>query len=1241
MCPGAAEYLSDQSEPAIFRVSVSDCRRPGYDPRSRHGVVYGVCNDSTTFCQFLVKVLHGMIVRANVKLLSPGCRDYWSTTFYTKWNFSETGTPSKLVDCYGQKDRSYLSRSNHMYLVHYNGPALQIQFDTVQYTFKVAHTSNISGHITLHAPKGYLIGRKEFTYKVQVPPERTIMTSLDIFEAMCDQQVHLAWREDREILPERKHIFKKLLDVSINLHRTTALQIHFLLYSVSHDTPSCVKLLFSFHPESRVPLKLNSGLYNCTVNHYWRFQLHLHCNTKVECEDGRDESEHCPYSSPACQGWVASYGKCYQRFSFARNRHLEAIDHCKKHGSHLASIKTGEELVDFRKFFQGAFMIGLQSGLYYISFMYRYFYRWSDHTVVYNTNLIGRTSRGKINDRKVAFQYYTFRSATSSNDKFAVLPSSGDVYDVICEKYTKSKGLFKNHSIEFTDAVPFLKTSWQTRQNLTGCPTGHVTHLFLSCDPKSRCGRTCTIVTETGDLTEVFPTTSVTMYSCSTDDTTIPYTLLCDFRLDCRDGSDESFCQHPLCSAFTCSNGQCVSLKQRCNHQIDCLDDSDESNCPLGNIELTELPTQQQQQQQQQLLINLDGHGYFTLQVMNITQPCPDTHYRCRADCIYCLPVYTRCNGYNDCVYHEDERDCETVTCPGLYRCRGSTVCLHADHMCDGWPQCPQRDDEWLCDMTCPVQCLCQGHAFQCPQPFSAHLYPQLRFLDARGSGMTPSDLRNNTYVINLILAHSSISFLSGMVCPNLKYVDLSYNNLTSIVLDVFLTLENLQSLSLRGNPLTSISVTAQHLHQHTLQKLDLSRTHLDTFDSRIVRHFPGLQYVDVSFSSLKSVGPGGFQSVPRLKEVDLRGNMINTFPFGIFRELNELSLVLSPDYRLCCEDVIPNNFPATTCLAPKYLMSSCKNMLQPKTYSFIFWLVTTVASVGNLVCFIGQGHNVMKRIQQEPSVAVFMGCLQSANFCMGIYSAIIAAADEAFRGQYLHHEDRWMNSVACKVAGFLSLLSSEASILTLLLLTLDHLVVVCVPHSTYRFSRRSAAVACGLTWFVGLLLASIPLLPALSHWGNYGQTALCNLMMYDRRRLKKGFGLFHITVIINSFLCIVCSFALVTIYRAAPKQRILVNSDKNPIYASVNLLIKIAIIDSAAWFLITTASVLSLVGVAESEEINIFMAVFVLPLNSAVNPLLSLWEAEAYQWKEKQEKRLLRVLKSRIKSAPEKHPLE
>nr|KAG5686827.1 hypothetical protein BaRGS_016682 [Batillaria attramentaria] len=55
--------------------------------------------------------------------------------------------------------------------------------------------------------------------------------------------------------------------------------------------------------------------------------------------------------------------------------------------------------------------------------------------------------------------------------------------------------------------------------------------------------------------------------------------------------------------------------------------------------------------------------------------------------------------------------------------------------VCDGVFHCPQQDDELLCDLTCPEGCRCQGLAFVCTTFFPARSHPDLRYLDASGSG--------------------------------------------------------------------------------------------------------------------------------------------------------------------------------------------------------------------------------------------------------------------------------------------------------------------------------------------------------------------------------------------------------------------------------------------------------------------------------------------------------------------------
>ena len=197
--------------------------------------------------------------------------------------------------------------------------------------------------------------------------------------------------------------------------------------------------------------------------------------------------------------------------------------------------------------------------------------------------------------------------------------------------------------------------------------------------------------------------------------------------------------------------------------------------------------------------------------------------------------------------------------------------------MCDGWHQCPQRDDEWLCDMTCPAQCLCQGHAFLCPQPFSAHLFPQLRYLDARGSGMTQSDLRNNTCIARLSLAQCSVRFLSEMNLPNVLFLDLSYDLITNVVVNVFMKMPNLQILILKRNPLTSMTTEPPQVMQK-LKQIDLSGISIGMLGSELLSCTPEVKLLNISFSAIQTIDPRGFRVTPHLEELDMRGTTIKNY---------------------------------------------------------------------------------------------------------------------------------------------------------------------------------------------------------------------------------------------------------------------------------------------------------------------------------------------------------------------------
>ncbi|XP_076454791.1 uncharacterized protein LOC143289631 [Babylonia areolata] len=71
-------------------------------------------------------------------------------------------------------------------------------------------------------------------------------------------------------------------------------------------------------------------MWNCSVDHYPSFHHHLACNLKTECEDGRDETGHCPFSSPECQGMVALCDRCYKLVDSMRGFDSDETDGNKK-----------------------------------------------------------------------------------------------------------------------------------------------------------------------------------------------------------------------------------------------------------------------------------------------------------------------------------------------------------------------------------------------------------------------------------------------------------------------------------------------------------------------------------------------------------------------------------------------------------------------------------------------------------------------------------------------------------------------------------------------------------------------------------------------------------------------------------------------------------------------------------------------------------------------------------------------
>ncbi|KAL8623240.1 hypothetical protein ACOMHN_062727 [Nucella lapillus] len=1240
ICPGVDYLLTQTSSPTptFLQANASDCEGSGLRPTARQGVVYGVCGHLTPFCLLHVEPPRGRTVLASVHRLSYWCGpQHWGTLI----TLAYTPFPHYNLKCnHHSLDHFFVAWESSVFFRSIARPPVTITMETTKCpNFVVRYTAEYSGYIA--KPRSREFAAPCYLAEWTVPSGKMTMISVQRVWRSCwltltpSPAADLAGFVKLSLFtPSQTRTADVSLYVSCiasaDVLHASHLKIEFH-EEHHHELHTFLKLYVSALPVPNQRLKLPSGLFNCSVRVYAQFQPHVDCNLRAQCEDGRDETEWCASSSTHCRGLVASRRGCLQVTTPCPGTPPAFLQYaCRAIGGRPASVKTRHDQAGLLRLFKNGFTfstpIGCVSGWHSVPFPYSMFRQWSDGTLIYG-----------ISHFAVAERYVPSRRVVYMQVQSMVLrPVTDGTRTMVCEvRVRPDAALASQPSLTHRPSSPALT---RTQQAVFVCQDGHLTHLFLSCH--SGCtaatrAQHCAFVNDS-DAQLTYPQAvadrrlqhSEGMFPCDDGTTTLHHTFLCDFRQDCSDGSDESFCEHLSCSGFLCSNGQCVLSSQRCNRYSDCLDDSDEAECPDDSSYLAWFTDTDRKQW---VWVSLDGTGYFTRHVMPADQICSDSHYPCQAEALHCLPVYTRCNGHSDCLHGEDEQHCEAVTCPGFYRCQSSTVCLHGGHLCDGWGQCPQRDDELLCDMTCPEGCLCQGHAFLCRKPFPSHLYPQLRYLDATGSRMSLTDFHRNPSLVHLKLSHCSIHNVSQSQLRSLKHVDLANNRLTSLNLTTFLQLPHLTTLHLQNNPLSKVaSEDRKHIH-HSLRKLDTSKTSLNILHSSVSVYLPVGTFLNVSFCAISVVGQVGFKTLPRLKELDVTGNPLTSFPLDLLSRSDHIERISTSNFRLCCETVLPQHRADISCVAPDVLVPSCSTLLPSEPFRLFFWLCCSVALVGNSLCFVAS--SAATKVLGKAFVKL-TGHLQMAHVCMGTHVAIVVLANHAFDGKYIRVEKAWTDSAICKLAGFLSLLAGAVSVLVIGVITSRHLAVFCLPGQSWRFSEHATSTACVVTWGVGILLAAVPFVPGLSAWGLQGQSGLCRLALCDGRPSGPRFAWFTVTVGVNSAVSTTILAGQAVLYRRTPQHRAALGASHRSAFSSVHALRTLAVPNAACWVAVSLAAMMRVLGAAVFSQIHDTLVVFVLPLTSALHPLLYLGAVRTQAQQQQQEARLIQVLRLRLSQA-------
>ena len=260
----------------------------------------------------------------------------------------------------------------------------------------------------------------------------------------------------------------------------------------------------------------------------------------------------------------------------------------------------------------------------------------------------------------------------------------------------------------------------------------------------------------------------------------------------------------------------------------------------------------------------------------------------------------------------------------------------------------------------------------------------------------------------------------------NLEELYLSFNLFNSLKADVFHDLVNLHTLTLRGNNL-------KHMDPSLLQSMTK------------------LNFLSLQYNRLQNVPI--INHLTELELISLDGNDLLEINSGTFSNLQSGATLLVSQHEIC-ECYVTENITCSASLnRSPYL--TCERLLSDRVLVIMIWAIGINALCGNAFVLCWRNKNKEKNKMQS----LLLSNLAMSDLLMGVYMIIVAIADIKFGKEFPMRAEMWRTSITCKISGALSILSSEASVFFVTIISIDRLICIKCPYSAFKFGTKSIKV--------------------------------------------------------------------------------------------------------------------------------------------------------------------------------------
>ncbi|XP_074596656.1 uncharacterized protein LOC141851766 [Brevipalpus obovatus] len=434
---------------------------------------------------------------------------------------------------------------------------------------------------------------------------------------------------------------------------------------------------------------------------------------------------------------------------------------------------------------------------------------------------------------------------------------------------------------------------------------------------------------------------------------------------------------------------------------------------------------------------------------------------------------------------------------------------------------------------------------------------------------------------------------------PSLAWIDLAGNKLTKIT-DNFTNLHGIETLILGQNRITQISRDA-FTFKMELVELDFSFNLIRKLDPLIFEGLYSLRKLNMSYNLVQDLPRNIFSPLNKLESLDLSGINIHNIHPDHFSKLFNLRHAYFWKFRYCT--YVPH---VRICRPVSDGFSSLQHLLLYPILRIFIWIVAGITCIGNSVVIAWR--SMAKKEHQTLSLLVKN--LALADLIMGIYLVIIGSYDISFRDEYNNHALKWMNSWQCNLCGFLATFSSELSIFIVLLITIERYRSITL---TCRFvSLRYTPTLISFIWLTAFSVALFPII----YWSHpddpmyYSSNGMC-FPLHVEDIYMSGWqfsafiflGLnFPVVILIITFYARL--FWIIKRDRELTRPALLGHVEHEDVILAFRIFCIVAT-DCMSWLPIVFLKLIAFTSFPVSPKIYAWFVVFILPINSALNPLI------------------------------------